>query len=31
LEMHLTRSLVVDLPAVVCFITGLLLAMDSVV
>ncbi|EXK26064.1 hypothetical protein FOMG_17343 [Fusarium oxysporum f. sp. melonis 26406] len=31
LEMHLTRSLVVDLPAVVCFITGLLLAMESVV
>ncbi|KAG4272752.1 hypothetical protein FPRO04_10267 [Fusarium proliferatum] len=31
LEMHLTRSLVVDLPAVVCFITGFLLAMESVV
>ncbi|KAI1037834.1 hypothetical protein LB503_009516 [Fusarium chuoi] len=31
LEMHLTRSLVVDLPAVVCFITGFLLATESVI
>ncbi|KAF5724624.1 hypothetical protein FMUND_667 [Fusarium mundagurra] len=31
LEMHLTRSLVLDLPAVGCFITGLLLALESVV
>ncbi|KAF4953795.1 hypothetical protein FGADI_5788 [Fusarium gaditjirri] len=31
LEMHLTRSLVLDLPAVVCFISGFLLATESVV
>ncbi|KAF5648548.1 hypothetical protein F52700_864 [Fusarium sp. NRRL 52700] len=30
LEMHLTRSLLLDLPAVGFFITGLLLAMESV-
>ncbi|KAF5536672.1 hypothetical protein FNAPI_11664 [Fusarium napiforme] len=31
LEMHLTRSLVLDLPAVGCFITALLLAMENVI
>lgn len=31
LKMHATRSFVVDLPAVVCFITGLLKTMESVV
>ncbi|KAF5694782.1 hypothetical protein FDENT_910 [Fusarium denticulatum] len=31
LEMHLTRSLVVDLPAVGCFIAALLLAMENVI
>jgi hypothetical protein len=31
LEMHLTRSLVLDLPAVGCFITGFLVATESVI
>ncbi|KAL6922547.1 hypothetical protein FSST1_006573 [Fusarium sambucinum] len=31
LKMHFTRSLVVDLPAALCFITGLLNATESVV
>ncbi|EWG55463.1 hypothetical protein FVEG_13460 [Fusarium verticillioides 7600] len=31
LEMHLTRSLVMDLPALACFITGFLLATERIV